>query len=214
MNNPKFNDLLKWGIENSEVSRNDPNAPKNPNTQLDPQTLQEILSGMSGPSDADMMKYKMEVIQHPEATLEQKVIAFEDFEMMIQGIDNANNLEPLKLWTPLIEQLEHEEADLRKYAAWCAGTAVENNVKAQERLLLLGALPTLVKLATEDSNEAVRKKAVRALSCATRNYQPALDAVVDSVPATFKPEKELDATDMDSVDILIDKLRTDATRAR
>ncbi|KAF9732048.1 hypothetical protein PMIN06_008900 [Paraphaeosphaeria minitans] len=214
MSNPKFNDLLKWGIENSEASRNDPNAPKHPNTQLDPQTLQEILSGMSGPSDADMMKYKMEVIQHPDATLDQKVVAFEDFEMMIQGIDNANNLEPLKLWKPLIEQLEHEEADLRKYAAWCAGTAVENNVKAQERLLLLDALPILVKLATEDTNEAVRKKAVRALSCATRNYQPALDAVVDSVPATFKPEKELDAADMESVDILIDKLRTDATRAR
>lgn len=82
------------------------------------------------------------------------------------------------------------------------------------QLLLLGALPTLVKLATEDTNEAVRKKAVRALSCATRNYQPALDAVVDSVPSSFKPEQELDAGDMDSVDLLIDKLRTDATRVR
>jgi hsp70-interacting protein len=232
MSNPKFNELLKWGIENSEASRNDPNAPKSPNTQLDPQTLQEILSGMSGPSDAEIMKGKMQVITHPDCTLEQKLIAFEDFEMLIQGIDNANNIESLKLWAPLIEQLENEEADLRKYAAWCAGTAVENNVKAQERvsclppqkypvsltdspqLLLLGALPTLVKLATEDTNEAVRKKAVRALSCATRNYQPALDAVVHSVPSAFKPEKDLDAADMDSVDILIDRLRTDATRAR
>lgn len=79
---------------------------------------------------------------------------------------------------------------------------------------MLGALPTLVKLATEDDNLAVRKKAVRALSCATRNCQPALDAVVDSVPATFKPEKKLDAGDMDSVDSLIDKLRTDAGRVR
>ena len=134
MSNPKFNDLLKWGIENSEASRNDPDAPKNPETKFDPKALQEMLSGMSGPSDADMMKYKMEVIQHPDATPEQKVLAFEDFEMMIQGIDNANNLEPLKLWTPLAEQLENPEADLRKYAAWCVGTAVENNVKAQERV--------------------------------------------------------------------------------
>ncbi|KAF1967396.1 Fes1-domain-containing protein [Bimuria novae-zelandiae CBS 107.79] len=214
MNNPKFNDLLKWGIENSEASRNDPNAPKNPNTQLDPQTLQEILSGISGPSDAEMMKRKMEVITQPNYTLDQKLQAFEDFEMLVQGIDNANNLEPLKLWMPLIEQLEHEEAELRKYAAWCAGTAVENNVKAQERLLVLGALPTLVKLATEDDDVSVRKKAVRALSCATRNYQPALDAVVDSVPSTFKPEKKLDAGDMDSVDSLINQLRTDADRTR
>ena len=134
MSNPKFNDLLKWGIENSEASRNDPNAPKNPNTQLDAQTLQEILSGMSAPSDAEMMKRKMEVITQPDYTLDQKVGAFEDFEMLVEGIDNANNLESLKLWTPLIEQLEHEEVDLRKYAAWCIGTAVENNVKAQERV--------------------------------------------------------------------------------
>jgi hsp70-interacting protein len=134
MSNPKFNDLLKWGIENSEASRNDPNASKSPTTQLDPQTLQEILSGMAGPSDADIMKNKMQVITHPDCTLEQKLIAFEDFEMLIQGIDNANNIESLKLWEPLVEQLENEEADLRKYAAWCAGTAVENNVKAQERV--------------------------------------------------------------------------------
>ena len=134
MNNPKFNDLLKWGIENSEASRNDPDAPKNPNTQLDPQTLQEILTGLSAPSDAEMMKRKMTVITQPEYTLEDKVNAFEDFEMLVQGIDNANNLEPLKLWDPLIEQLEHEEADLRKWAAWCAGTAVENNPKSQERV--------------------------------------------------------------------------------
>ncbi|KAJ4287584.1 hsp70 nucleotide exchange factor fes1 [Kalmusia sp. IMI 367209] len=210
MNNPRMNDLLKWGIENSEASRNDPNAPKDPNTQLDPQTLQEILSGISAPSDAEMMKRKMEVITQPDYTLDQKVDAFEDFEMLVQGIDNANNLESLKLWTPLIEQLEHEEPDLRKYAAWCAGTAVENNIKAQERLLVLGAIPTLVKLATEDNNLVVRKKAVRALSCASRNYQPALDAVVDSLPSHFKPENKLDAGDMESVDSLINQLRTHA----
>ena len=134
MNNPKFNDLLKWGIENSEASRNDPDAPKNPNTQLDAQTLQEILTGMSGPSDAEVMKMKMEVITQPDYTLDQKVLAFEDFEMLVQGIDNANNLEPLKLWMPLIEQLENPEPELRKYAAWCAGTAVENNIKSQERV--------------------------------------------------------------------------------
>lgn len=83
-----------------------------------------------------------------------------------------------------------------------------------DKLLVLGALPTLVKLATEDDNLAVRKKAVRGISCATRNYQPALDAVVDSVPPTFKPENKLDAGDMASVDILIDQLRKDAERAR
>ena len=71
-----------------------------------------------------------------------------------------------------------------------------------------------MKLATEDDNAAVRKKAVRALSCASRNFQPGLDAVVGSVPDSFKPSSKLDAGDMDSVDVLINQLRTDADRPR
>jgi hsp70-interacting protein len=34
----------------------------------------------------------------------------------------------------LVDQLDHEEAELRKYAAWCIGTAIENNPRAQERV--------------------------------------------------------------------------------
>ena len=82
------------------------------------------------------------------------------------------------------------------------------------QLLLLGAIPSLIKLATEDENMDVRKKAVRALSAATRNYQPGLDALVDNVPSQFKPRDKLDAADMDAVDSLIVPLRTDAQRVR
>jgi hsp70-interacting protein len=58
----------------------------------------------------------------------------------------------------------------------------------------------------------VRKKAVRALSCASRNFQPGLDVVVENVPSHFKPAGKLDAADMDSVDSLIHSLRADAER--
>jgi hypothetical protein len=69
-------------------------------------------------------------------------------------------------------------------------------------------------MATEDSSLDVRKKAVRALSCASRNHQPSLDALVESVPTQFKPQSRLDAGDMDAVDSLIHALRTDAERKR
>ena len=134
--NPNLNNLLKWGIENSEASRNDPNAPKSASTQLNSQALQELLSNMSSMSDAEVMKQKMEIITNPEHSLDAKKGAFEDFEMLIQNLDNANNLEPLKLWVPLVDQLAHEDADLRFWAAWCTGTAVQNNVKSQERVSL------------------------------------------------------------------------------
>lgn len=71
-----------------------------------------------------------------------------------------------------------------------------------------------MKLATEDRSLDVRKKAVRALSCASRNHQPSLDAVVESVPDHFKPASSLDAGDMEAVDSLIHKLKADAERVR
>ncbi|KAF2744514.1 Fes1-domain-containing protein [Sporormia fimetaria CBS 119925] len=212
MNDPNLNNLLKWSIENSEASRNDPNAPKNPSRNIDPDALRQLLAGMTGPSDAEMMVRKMDFIMNGENSVEDRIQAFDDFEMLIENLDNANNMENLGLWTKLVEQLEHEEDELRKYAAWCTGTAVENNERAQERLLVVGALPTLVRMATEDPSIDVRKKAVRALSCATRNHQPNLDVVVESVPSQFKPEGKLDAGDMSAVDSLIHKLKAHAER--
>lgn len=139
---PSLNELLKWGIQNSTPSTAapaDPNAPpsdpRSADTQpfnsraLDPALLQQLLGG---PSDADRMKDAMSAIQNPEVDLENRLIAFDNFEQLVEGIDNANNLEALKLWVPLVEQLENTEAEIRMYAAWCIGTSVQNNVKAQE----------------------------------------------------------------------------------
>ncbi|KAF1989184.1 Fes1-domain-containing protein [Aulographum hederae CBS 113979] len=136
MNDPGLNNLLKWGVENSAASRNDPNvqAPRNPSSGLDPQTLAALLGG---PSDADLMREAMNAITSPEVDLDNKLIAFDNFEQMIENLDNANNMESLKLWMPLVEQLNSKEADIRRMAAWCVGTAVQNNIKAQERVSLL-----------------------------------------------------------------------------
>jgi hsp70-interacting protein len=64
-----------------------------------------------------------------------------------------------------------------------------------------------VRLATEDPEKIVRKKAITAISSAVRNCQPNLDATLPHIPTNLKPQETLDANDMDSVDILINKLR-------
>jgi hsp70-interacting protein len=127
---PRLNDLFKWGIENSDASKNDPSSAP-PREALNPEILAAL---MGGPSDADRMKDAMSAIQNPEVDMENKMIAFDNFEQLVENIDNANNMEPLGLWSPLVKLLESEEKDLRMMAAWCAGTAVQNNVKAQERV--------------------------------------------------------------------------------
>jgi hypothetical protein len=85
------------------------------------------------------MKESMAAIRSPDISLPNKLIAFDNFEQLIEQIDNANNMQPLGLWTPLLAVLESEEPDLRRMAAWCMGTAVQNNIKAQERVGFLCA---------------------------------------------------------------------------
>jgi Tfp pilus assembly protein PilN len=75
-----------------------------------------------------------------------------------------------------------------------------------QQLVLLNAIPDLVTIATTDSNPAARKKAIYALSSATRNYQPAFNELLKSVPEGYPTDKK-DAGNMDDVDAIMDKLR-------
>lgn len=162
---------------------------------------------MGGPSDADLMKQAMTVIVHPEATLDDKTTAFDNLEQLIENLDNANNLQPLGLWQPLMQQLESPEADLRKMAAWCIGTAVQNNEKCQLRFLELEGVPKVAKMALDDPDAAARRKAVYALSSTVRNFQPAMDEAMKTLPKNITGPDSISATDMDVIDAIMSKLR-------
>lgn len=128
-----LNTLLKWGVQHSGDGSNDVNtdATSNPSRGINAEALAQLFGA---PSDADRMREAMTVIQHPDVDLENKIVAFDNFEQLIENLDNANNMEPLGLWMPLVEQLSNPEPELRRFAAWCVGTAVQNNTKSQERV--------------------------------------------------------------------------------
>ena len=144
MSDPGMSNLLKWGIANSSAA--DPEADGDATTDsqaqptrssgLDQEALARLLGG---PSDADRMREAMIAIQHPEVDLDNKLIAFDNFEQLIENLDNANNMESLGLWVPLVEQLDNEESELQRMAAWCIGTAVQNNARSQDKV---SELPT------------------------------------------------------------------------
>lgn len=99
-------------------------------------------------------------------------------------------------------------------AAWCVGTAVQNNETSQERLLAMNGIPPLVKLATGgDEGQGVRRKAVYALSSACRNYQPAMDVLTGELGKLGRSGEKVDAGDMDACDVLIGGLREEASKA-
>jgi hypothetical protein len=209
---PGMNELLKWSVENSSTTANDPSTAPPTNRHLNPDALNALFGG---PSDADLMIASMAAIKSsdPEISLEDKLVAFDNFEQLIENLDNANNLQPLALWTPLLECLAHEEAEIRMMAAWCVGTAVQNNEKSQERLLAMNGIPPLVKLATgEKEGQMVRRKAVYALSSAARNYQPSMDVLMEELGKLGRSAEKIDASDMDAVDVLIGGLRDEASK--
>lgn len=211
-----LNQLLQWGIENSESSKN-PSTTAPTDQQRDPsrgfnsKALAELLGG---PSDADRMREAMIAIVAPldQVDLENKSIAWDNFEQLIEQIDNANNIDALGLWPPLIQQLDSEEPEMRRMAAWCISTAVQNNVKCQERFLATGAVSKLAKIATEDASLAVRKKAISALSSEVRNFQSGLDELEKALPERLWTRRGVDAGDMDAVDEIIQGLRDHAAR--
>ncbi|TGJ75301.1 hypothetical protein E0Z10_g11023 [Xylaria hypoxylon] len=233
MGDKSLNNLLKWSIENT-ASGPDGTTNEAPRSTLSPEALAEL---MGGPSDADLMRDSMAAIvsSDPEITLESKLIAFDNLEQLIESLDNANVLSNLGLWTPLLECLAHDEDEIRLMAAWCIGTAVQNNEPSQERLVALGGVERLVQMSigkrlpasssangdggdgekTEETRQQetnnVRRKAVYALSSAVRNYQPAMDVCAAELRRQGEQVggdgKAIDATDMDAVDVIINGLR-------
>lgn len=209
MGDKRLNELLRWSIENSKDGENGPSTETNPQappaTNLTPELMAAL---MGGPSDADLMKGSMEIIGDPEVTLENKLIAFDNFEQLIENLDNANNIANLNLWTPLLEHLGSSESELRKMAAWCVGTAVQNNERTQERLLAIGGVTPLIEMALkEEEAEDVRRKAIYALSSAVRNYQPSMDHCTDELNKRGFTAAKTDAADMGAVDVVIHGLR-------
>ncbi|KAM0713549.1 hypothetical protein Q7P37_010511 [Cladosporium fusiforme] len=217
MNDPRLNQLLQWSVQNSAASREDPttvptDAIREPSKGLDPEVLAQL---MGAPSEADLMKQAMSAIVAPldQCDLENKMIAFDNFEQLIEGIDNANNMQPLGLWIPLVEQLDNENGEMRAWAAACLNTAVQNNPACQERCLAIDAIPKLVKMVVEDEALGARKKAAGALSSEVRNYQPGADELVKHIPEDIWNKGKVDAGDMDAVDELIGAVRAKANRA-
>ncbi|KAB8416354.1 hypothetical protein FH972_024873 [Carpinus fangiana] len=216
MADPGLNKLLNWAVRNSAQSTNGEDAPAEgaapAGRGLDADALRAL---MGGPSDADRMKDAMTAIQSPQVDLDNKLIAFDNFEQLVEGIDNANNMENLALWVPLVEQLDNTVSELRCMAAWCISTAVQNNIQAQGRALALGIVSKLVTLGLNDEQVATRKKAITALSSEVRNYQPGMDELLKHLPKEHQPSSEtVDATDMDAVDVLINKLREEVAKPR
>ncbi|KAF0440410.1 armadillo-type protein [Gigaspora margarita] len=163
--------LLKWSTENSDPS----NVPQQPTTQekseLDPEVIDLIL----GKSDAVQMREAVEAVSNPETNLDDKKIALDNLEMLVEQIDNANDIENMNLWPQILSFLSLPEASLRTQVIWVCGTAVQNNPKAQKAFFEKGGLTLILNIIKDaDEDMEVKSKALYALSGAIKHYPPGL----------------------------------------
>ncbi|GAA6037901.1 hypothetical protein JCM8097_009481 [Rhodosporidiobolus ruineniae] len=180
--------LLRWGIEHAEPGSikqmaADVEAGRRPDLNTD------ILKAMMGTSDADRMRECMQVIEgqwvdrdgtsevknNSDITDEDKYRAWDDLEMLIEDLDNANNLKNMGLWQPIVKHLTDADDEVVKRACWVCGTAVQNNPQSQAAFLEHDPLPTIASLVTSPSaSAATRAKAMYALSASLKHWEPAV----------------------------------------
>ena len=143
----------------------------------------EMLDLILGKSDSLSMKEKMAYALDTSSPLDGRVEALDDFEMLIELIDNANNMPVLKLWQPLISLFGDPEPPIVEHACWIVGTAVQNNLKAQAALYIHGAFPKILGVLDGGGAGAgpgpstVRSRATYALSGALKHWPLASSAL-------------------------------------
>jgi hsp70-interacting protein len=133
MNDLRINNLLRWSVENSDVSRTG-NAPAQRKTELDPGALDSLLDATHTllKTPTQLMNDCITIIESETETKEEKSKAFKKLEFHLSQIDNSLNFKESS-WTLLVKLLDHEDPKMRFGAAWCCGTAVENNPRGQEQ---------------------------------------------------------------------------------
>ncbi|SCZ98828.1 BZ3500_MvSof-1268-A1-R1_Chr3-1g05647 [Microbotryum saponariae] len=135
--------------------------------------------------------------ENAEVTAEDRYRAWDDLEMvtfslslslssshlsrrtsqskLIEDIDNANDMQNLGLWKPIVAHLTDDDTDVVMRACWVCGTAVQNNPKAQQAFLALDPLPTITSIITSASTPiGTRNKAMYCLSSTLKHSAPAV----------------------------------------
>ncbi|XP_048374278.1 hsp70-binding protein 1 [Sphaerodactylus townsendi] len=113
-----------------------------------------------------------------EETLSDRTNREEALDLLAELCENLDNaadfckLEGMRLLAH--RYLEHEEGELRWRAAHLVGTCAQNVPKVQEQALALGCMRKLLRLLDHDPSEAVRIKALFAISCLVRAQEAGL----------------------------------------
>ncbi|CAK9440191.1 uncharacterized protein LODBEIA_P42910 [Lodderomyces beijingensis] len=159
--------LLHWSIAQQSGDK----AALDQVGEPDQKALNQLFGG---PDEAALMKESLHVATNPKVDEKDKVIALENFEMLIENLDNANNIDNLGLWGQIVGLLSDNSAasQLRVLACGIVGVAVQNNPKSQEAFGKTKGLEALIEIASTTKDKQLQLKALYAISSFIRNYKP------------------------------------------
>ncbi|RKP30662.1 Hsp70 nucleotide exchange factor FES1 [Metschnikowia bicuspidata] len=166
--------LLQWSIAQQSGDKEAMDRIGQP----DPKMLQQLFGG---PDEPTLMKQAIVILNNDEATDEAKLVALENFELLIENLDNANNIENMNMWPSIIAQLSSSKPDFQLLAASIIGVATQNNPKSQEAFLKHEKGIQLLTRILKDSSslDGVVLKALFALSSLVRNCDAACKKFVE-----------------------------------
>ncbi|KAJ3223821.1 hsp70 nucleotide exchange factor fes1 [Clydaea vesicula] len=159
---PSQAELLHWATKNSinEATKSEDPTVTKEMEKLDPKWIDIIL----GKEDSISMKESMESAVDESLPIDVRVSSLDNFEMFVENLDNANDLKILGLWKPLLNLLQSETVKIRMMAAWIIGTCVQNNAKAQNDLVEMNGLETLIIHLKSEKEISVQIKLLRSIS--------------------------------------------------
>lgn len=166
--------LLQWSIAQQTGDKDVQDKIGQPDAKM-------LLQLFGGPDEPTLMKQSMMVVANPEAADEDKEVALENFEMLIENLDNANNIENMKLWPAVIDQLYSENQTFQVLAASIVAIATQNNPSSQDAFVKQErGLGKLIELASTPSTpKELHWKSTFALASVIRNNEAATSKFIE-----------------------------------
>ncbi|KAJ2741805.1 hsp70 nucleotide exchange factor fes1 [Coemansia sp. BCRC 34301] len=158
--------LLKWAILNTATAGED--APHD-GSRSEPQKLDPaVIDAILGKPASVQMTECLDAVEHPQTPSAARVVALDDLEMLVGNIDNATNIDALKLWPRLAALYTDADSHVRAGTLWVSATALQHNQRAQAAFSKHSLLAPVLQVLDTDDDVGVRAKALLCVSAYVR----------------------------------------------
>lgn len=119
-------------------------------------------------SDAQRLREQIAKAVDTNLSLEEREIALDDIEMLVESIDAANDLATIGGVPRLLELLKDPEDSIKIGVAWIFGTCAQSNVRFTKAFIAAAGLDRLLALLRESTDGALVSKLVYAVTSCIR----------------------------------------------